>query len=350
MNKSDSSDLAEAIRRAESRAAVIQSLKLSYGTKPKVAAAAAVSITTESTNISAKEKKKTVNLKESINNAIDSNLPVLPLPLGGANTLPGKTPSSSSKTESSGYGNLKSTARAADLIVQSMKAWRPKGNDLTRDQVWLTDSIHNKLYGSDRMGALVHVMHSERCPNLIGLRGVVVAESKGCLFLANYCKAHRGPRRKVRTVGVEGGKGGDQVDNVCNEEDDNAVGNVCTARDSSAKVDSVCISEKESGDAETKKKTMKVARVVKEDCVLALVVTLPVSNKGKEEVEQGEEGETEEGSGSGRQGKQKGETQLQLLHRACRADITCEDENKKGSIIYLLHGEKCLPFCKGGIS
>ena len=117
MNKSDSSDLAEAIRRAESRAAVIQSLKLSYGTKPKVAAAAAVSITTESTNISAKEKK-TVNLKESNNNAIDSNLPVLPLPLGGANTVPGKIPSSSSKTESSGYGNLKSTARAADLIVQ----------------------------------------------------------------------------------------------------------------------------------------------------------------------------------------------------------------------------------------
>ena len=115
MSKPDSSDLAEAIRRAESRAAVIQSLKLSYGTKPKVAAATAVSITTESAKLYAKENK-TVNVKQSNNNAIDSNLPVLPL--GGANTLFGKTPYSSSKSESSGYGNLKSTARAADLIVQ----------------------------------------------------------------------------------------------------------------------------------------------------------------------------------------------------------------------------------------
>jgi hypothetical protein len=176
---------------------------------------------------------------------------------------------------------------------------------------------------------------------------VVVAESKGCLFLANDCNAHRGARRKVRTVDAEEGGSGKKVDSdaVSKEEEGNSAGgDVCTARDGAAKVDSVCISEKETGDAVTKKKkSMKVARVVKEDCVLALVVTLPESNKvNKEEVEQGEEGEKEEGSGV------QGETQLQLLHRACRADITAE--NKKGSIIYLLHGEKCLPFCKGGIS
>ena len=120
MNKSDSGDLAEAIRRAESRAAVIQSLKLSYGsTKPKVAAVAVAksSITTECAKLPVKEKT-TVHINQSNNNPIDSKLPYPVLPLGGANTLPGKSSSSSSKTESSGYGNLKSTARAADLIVQ----------------------------------------------------------------------------------------------------------------------------------------------------------------------------------------------------------------------------------------
>ena len=219
------------------------------------------------------------------------------------------------------------------------------------------------------MGALVHVMHSERCPDLVGLRGVVVAESKGCLFLANDRKAHREPRRRreVRTVCVSEGAGagaGEKADTVSAEEEDV---NVCTARESGGgsggvagdKVGGVCTSseKKESGDGggtgggtggETKK-IMKVARVVKEDSILAVVVTMPESSSSSSSTNW---------NGNGYGNGVETETPLQLLHRACRADITashpCGDDdgnNKKGPIVYLLHGDKCLPFCnKGAIS
>ena len=171
----------------------------------------------------------------------------------------------------------------------------------------------------------MHVLHSERYPDLIGLRGVVVAESKGCLFLANYCKAHKDSRRRQESgykkkemdaVGAEGGNGGE------------------VRRD------------KESAGI---KKSMKVARVVKEDSVLAVVVTVSQSSRSM--------GKESEGSDSEVGRQRDGETPLQLLRRVCHSDITtlspsssCGDDQKKGPIIYLIHGEKCLPFCKGGIS
>ena len=172
----------------------------------------------------------------------------------------------------------------------------------------------------------MHVLHSERYPDLIGLRGVVVAESKGCLFLANYCKAHKDSRRRQESgykkkemdaVGAEGGSGG---------------------KGNGGEV----LRDKESAGI---KKSMKVARVVKEDSVLAVVVTVSQSRKESE------------GSGSEVGRQRDGETPLQLLRRVCHSDITtlspsfsCGDDQKKGPIIYLIHGEKCLPFCKGGIS
>ncbi len=180
----------------------------------------------------------------------------------------------------------------------------------------------------------MHVLHSERYPDLIGLRGVVVAESKGCLFLANYCKAHKDSRRRQESgykkkemdaVGAEGGSGG---------------------KGNGGEV----LRDKESAGI---KKSMKVARVVKEDSVLAVVVTVSQSSRsmgmgmGKES----------EGSDSEVGRQRDGETPLQLLRRVCHSDITtfspsssCGDDQKKGPIIYLIHGEKCLPFCKGGIS
>ena len=179
------SDLAEAVRRAESRAAVIQSLKLSYGNKSKFSTTtAAVNKSTEY-DIKTTLKEKILSSKSNDSNPVANNSSLNVVPLGGSSSFHGKSSSSSSKPESSGYGNVKSTARAAALIVkvllfmyaymraclllallyyfhliilksichhalpnirlqQSMSAWRPKGYDLTRDQTWLTDSIHNK--------------------------------------------------------------------------------------------------------------------------------------------------------------------------------------------------------------
>ena len=109
------SDLAEAIRRAESRAAVIQSLKLSYGNKSTTAA---VNKSTEY-NIKPILKEKIVSSKPNDSNPVVANNSSLNVvPLGGSSSFHGKSSSSSSKPESSGYGNVKSTARAAALIVK----------------------------------------------------------------------------------------------------------------------------------------------------------------------------------------------------------------------------------------
>jgi hypothetical protein len=112
------SDLAEAIRRAESRAAVIQSLKLSYGNKSKFSTTAAVNKSTEY-NIKPILKEKIVSSKPNDSNPVVANNSSLNVvPLGGSSSFHGKSSSSSSKPESSGYGNVKSTARAAALIVK----------------------------------------------------------------------------------------------------------------------------------------------------------------------------------------------------------------------------------------
>ena len=158
----------------------------------------------------------------------------------------------------------------------------------------------------------MHVLHSERYPDLIGLRGVVVAESKGCLFLANYCKAHKESRSRQQSGREK------KMDTVSAED-----GNACTVRGDSN-------SGEVPGDKEiaATKKAMKVARVVKEDSVLAVVVTVSESCQSQSQ-SNGEDiaGKESEGSDS--------ETALQLLRRVCHSDLTtllppCGDEQKKG--------------------
>jgi len=51
--------------------------------------------------------------------------------------------------------------------------------------------ILRRLYCSEKVGALVTVVRCVRDPTLAGLRGIVIADSKHCLFVANYTRGHR---------------------------------------------------------------------------------------------------------------------------------------------------------------
>lgn len=145
---------------------------------------------------------------------------------------------------------------------------------------FLTVAPLRRLYCSEKLGALVVVVRSAHDPSIVGLRGVVVAESKHCFFIANYRKGHRErARKKTSGLGWVMIKSIVPISNECaNPGDQEAQRQTSGPSEVAGKVPAAVVAPeacKETATAEPPRKEiaskqLKVARIVRAHCVLAV--------------------------------------------------------------------------------
>lgn len=209
----------------------------------------------------------------------------------------------------------------------------------------------------------MHVVEHRHQPRFVGLRGVVVSESSNCWYVATSRAPQKRRRRKNRT----------RVSVQQKEMDEGIIisGQATKVNQPPQKAEDGRDAGNEGGDKEGSGcltptvKSLLVERLVKADCVLAIIVETSSDNSsmglfaGQASVKQEKMREIDVMGINIEEETEKVTNVVATLDRFRRAlvrDIFLPTQSaeigdreinpSRQSVVCFLHGEKCLPFCK----